>query len=185
MVSGLLGLTGPSSRLFFVLLCVISAMQVLVGPAAVRHLVENAASMLRIHFDAFCKLLGLPSDQYERYVWDPHSFGYQVTRKRNFFRNYDDAEEIEQPMPVFDDRYGPYLVDRDGQALPFAPLLRIRDVLSYGILGASWTLYQPHALVWDYSFWQGKLNFGKLWFMVVTLTLLCLLCFLCFTVGAI
>ena len=29
---GLLGLTGPSSRLFFVLLCVISAMQVLVGP---------------------------------------------------------------------------------------------------------------------------------------------------------
>ena len=48
---GLLGLIGPSSRLFFVLLCVISAMQRLVGPTAVRYLVENAASMLQIHLD--------------------------------------------------------------------------------------------------------------------------------------
>ncbi len=158
---GLLGLTGPSSRLFFVLLCAISAMEELVGPSAVRYLVENAASMLRIHFDAFCELLGLPSDQYEGYVWDRHSYGYQVTRKRNFFRNYDDAEEIEQPIPVFDHRFGP-LVDKNGQALPFAPLLRIREVLSYWILRASWTLYQPHAPVWGYSFWQGRLNFGRL-----------------------
>ena len=52
---GLLGLIGPSSRLFFVLLCVISSMQRLVGPAAVRYLVENAASMLQIHLDAFCQ----------------------------------------------------------------------------------------------------------------------------------
>ena len=34
---GMLGLIGPSSRLFFVLLCVIYAMQQVVGPAAVRY----------------------------------------------------------------------------------------------------------------------------------------------------
>ena len=57
---GLLGLVGSQSRLFFVLLCVIRAMQVLVGPNFVRFLVENAGSMKPVHFVAFCKLLGLP-----------------------------------------------------------------------------------------------------------------------------
>ena len=123
---GLLGLTGPSSRLFFV--------EELVGPTAVRYLVENAASMFRIHFDAFCELLGLPSDQYEGYVWDRHSYGHQVTRKRNFFRNYDDAEEFEQRIPVFDHRFGP-LVDKNGQALPFAPLLRFFPIGYYELHG--------------------------------------------------
>ena len=28
--------------------------------------------------------------------------------------------------------------------------------MNYGICHSSWTLYQPHALVWDYSFWGGK-----------------------------
>ena len=51
-------LIGPSSRVFFVLLCVISSMQCLVGPAAVRYLVENAASMLQIYLDAFVSSQG-------------------------------------------------------------------------------------------------------------------------------
>ena len=63
---GLLGLIGPGSRLFFVLLCVISSMQRLVGPTAVRYLVENAASMLQIHLDAFCQLLRIPVDYHGR-----------------------------------------------------------------------------------------------------------------------
>ena len=43
-MKGALGLTGLSSRLFFILLCVIYTVQTEVGPAAVRFLVENAGS---------------------------------------------------------------------------------------------------------------------------------------------
>ena len=157
---GLFGLIGPSSRLFFVLLCVISSMQRLVGPAAVRYLVENAASMLQIHLDAFCQLLRLPADHHGRYVWDPCDFGFQVTRKRNYFRNFDDVEEIGIPTRVFESELGP-LIDQAGKCLPFAPLLRTRETLPYGIIRSSWTLYQPHALVWNYAFWNGQINFGK------------------------
>ena len=157
---GLLGLIGPSSRLFFVLLCVISSMQRLVGPAAVRYLVENAASMLQIHLDAFCQLLRIPADHHGRYVWDPCDFGFEVTRKRNYFRNFDDIEEIGIPTRVFESEVGP-LIDQAGKCTPFAPLLRTREVLPYGIIRASWTLYQPHALVWNYAFWNGQINFGK------------------------
>ena len=157
---GLLGLIGPSSRLFFVLLCVISSMQRLVGPAAVRYLVENAASMLQIHLDVFCQLLRIPADYHGRYVWDPCDFGFEVTRKRNYFRNFDDIEEIGIPTRVFESEVGP-LIDQAGKCTPFAPLLRTREVLPYGIIRASWTLYQPHALVWNYAFWNGRINFGK------------------------
>ena len=157
---GLLGLIGPSSRLFFVLLCVISSMQRLVGPAAVRYLVENAASMLQIHLDAFCQLLRIPADYHGRYVWDPCDFGFEVTRKRNYFRNFDDIEEIGIPTRVFESEVGP-LIDQAGKCTPFAPLLRTREALPYGIIRASWTLYQPHALVWNYAFWNGRINFGK------------------------
>ena len=149
---GLLGLIGPSSRLFFVLLCVISSMQRLVGPTAVRYLVENAASMLQIHLDAFCQLLRIPVDYHGRYVWDPCDFGFEVTRRRNHFRNFDDIEEIGIPTRVFESEVGP-LIDQAGKCTPFAPLLRTREVLPYGIIRASWTLYQPHALVWNYAFW--------------------------------
>ena len=130
---GVLLLVGPSSRLFFVLLCVIYAMQRLVGAEAVRYLVENAASMLQIHLDAFCRLLGLPVDQKGRYVWDPWDFGFQITRRRNYFRNFDDTEEIGSPTQVFDHNYGP-LVDQSGNNVPFAPLLRTRESLPYGPL---------------------------------------------------
>ena len=157
---GLLGLIGPSSRLFFVLLCVISTMQQLVGPAAVRYLVENAASMQQIHLGAFCRLLRLPPDQHGRYVWGPCDFGFQITRRRNYFRNFDDVEEIELPAQVFGQEFGP-LVDQSGNNIPFAPLLRTRETLPYGIIRSSWTLYQPHALVWNYAFWNGRINFCK------------------------
>ena len=157
---GVLGLVGPSSRLFFVLLCVIYAMQRLVGAEAVRYLVENAASMLQIHLDAFCRLLGLPLDQQGRYVWDPWDFGFQIARRRNYFRNFDDTEEIGSPTQVFDHNYGP-LVDQSGNNVPFAPLLRTRESLPYGMLRSSWTLYQAHALVWDYAYWNGRVSFGK------------------------
>ena len=157
---GLLGLIGPSSRLFFVLLCVISSMQRLVGPAAVRYLVENAASMQQIHLDAFCQLLRLPMDQQGRYVWDPCDFFFQITRRRNYFRNFDDVEEIGLPAWVFGHEFGP-LVDQSGNNIPFAPLLRTRETLPYGIIRSPWTLYQPHALVWSYAFWNGRINFSK------------------------
>ena len=157
---GMLGLVGPNSRLFFVLLCVISAMQRLAGTNAVRYLVENAASMLHIHLEAFCRLLGLPVEKKGKYVWDPCEFGFQITRKRNYFRNFDDVEEIDPPAQVFGHNYGP-LVDQCGHSVPFAPLLRTRESLPFGMLRASWTLYQPHALVWDYGYWNGKASFAK------------------------
>ena len=53
------------------------------------------------------------------------------------------------------------LIDQAGKCISFAPLLRTREVLQYGIIRASWTLYQPHALVWNYAFWNGRINFGK------------------------
>ena len=157
---GALGLVGPSSRLFFVLLCVIYTMQGLVGTEAVRYLVENAASMLQIHLDAFCRLLSLHGDPQSSYVWDPWDLVFQITGKRNYFRNFDDTEEIVSPLQVFDHKYGP-LVDLGGNCVPFAPLLRTRQSLPYGMLRSSWTLYQPHALVWDYAYWNGKASFGK------------------------
>ena len=52
---GLLGLAGPCSRLFFVFLCIIFTVQQLCGPSAVRFVAENAASMLEMHYKAFCR----------------------------------------------------------------------------------------------------------------------------------
>ena len=62
---------------------------------AVRFLAENAASMLEMHYRAFCKLLNIDSDvTLTSTLWNPSDFGYQITRRRNFFRNFDDVEEI-------------------------------------------------------------------------------------------
>ena len=135
-------------------------MQRLAGTNAVRYLVENAASMLHIHLEAFCRLLGLPVEKKDKYVWDPCEFGFQITRKRNYFRNFDDVEEIDPPAQVFGHNYGP-LVDQCGHSVSFAPLLRARESLPFGMLRASWTLYQPHALVWDYGYRNGKASFAK------------------------
>ena len=158
---GLLGLAGPCSRLFFVFVCIIFTVQQLCGPQAVRFLAENAASMLEMHYSAFCRLLSIDPTLPDKYLWNPSDFGYQITRRRNFFRNYDDFESIHSPTLVFGDHFGP-LLRQNGETVPFAPLLRARDTLPNGIIRASWTLYQPHALVWNYDFWNGKANFAKL-----------------------
>ena len=160
VMKGVLGLTGMSSRLFFILLCVIYTVQIAVGPAAVRFLVENAGSMQKMHLEAFCKLLSLPLMHDRDYIWDPAQYGYLITRCRNFFRNYSDKEPVDPPPVVFNDRIGP-LVDSSGRSIPFAPLLRARSTLPYGIVCSSWTLYQPHALVWDYGYWGTRQEFGR------------------------
>ena len=69
-MKGVLGLTGMSSCLFFVLLCVIYTVQIAAGPAAVRFLVENAGSMQKMHLEAFCKLLSLSLMHDRDYIWD-------------------------------------------------------------------------------------------------------------------
>ena len=157
---GLLGLAGPCSRLFFVFLCIIFTVQQLCGPQAVRFLAENAASMLEMHYRAFCKLLNIDPMPPDKYLWNPSDFGYQITRRRNFFRNFDDVESIPSPTLTFGDYFGP-LLRQNGDTIPLAPLLRTRDTLPNGIIRASWTLYQPHALVWNYAYWNGKANFAK------------------------
>ena len=129
---GLHGLAGPCSRLFFVFLCIIFTVQQLCGPQA-------------------------PPD---KYLWNPSDIGYQIARRRNFFRNFDDVEGIPSPTLIFGDHFGP-LLRQDGEMIPLAPLLRTRDTLPNGIIRTSWTLYQPHALVWNYAFWNGKANFAK------------------------
>ena len=159
-LQGLLGLAGPSSRLFFILLCIIFTVQQLCGPQAIRFLVENAASMLGIHYRAFCKLLNIEPDPPDKYLWNPCDFGYQITRRRNFFRNYGDVQSILFPTPIFSDDGGP-LLRPNGDSIPLAPLLRTRDTLPNGIIRASWTLYQPHALIWDYAYWGGKDKFAQ------------------------
>ena len=157
---GLLGLAGPCSRLFFVFLCIIFTVQQLCGPQAVRFLAENAASMLEMHYRAFCRLLNIDPTPPDKYLWNPSDFGYQITRRRNFFRNFDDVESIPSPTLVFGDQFGP-LLRQNGEMIPLAPLLRTRDTLPNGIIRASWTLYQPHALVWNYAYWNGKANFAQ------------------------
>ena len=83
-------------------------------------------------------------------------FGFEVTRKRNYFRNFDDIEEIGIPTRVFESEFGP-LIDQAGKCTPFASFLRTREALPYGIIRASWTLYQPHeideALAPLFNFW--------------------------------
>lgn len=158
---GLLGLVGERSRLFFVLLLTIRSMQVLCGCQAIRFLVENAGSMKDVHFVAFCKLLNLPYEPFHRYIWDVAMHTPFVTRKRNFFRNADDSEPIVDLQPWTEENEGPLLLP-GGQVIPFAPLLRTRKTLPFGICHASWTLYQPHALVWDYAYWGGKESFKRI-----------------------
>jgi len=131
-------------------------MQVLVGCPSVRFLVENAGSMKDVHFVAFCKLLGLPYEKpFDQYTWDLAKFTCFITRKRNFFRNTADVEPITDLGSWHSDDSGP-LLTISGKTIAFAPLLRTRKMLSYGVCHSSWTLYQPQAVVWDYSFWGGK-----------------------------
>ena len=157
---GLLGLVGAQSRLFFVLLCTIRTMQVLVGPKSIRYLVENAGSMKLVHYVACCKLLGLPHEPLGRYIWELAQFIPYISRKRNFFRNFLDTEPVQEIRNFFDQDFGP-LLNHKGKVVPFAPLLRTRAVNQFGICHSSWTLYQPHALVWDYSFWGGRAAFAS------------------------
>lgn len=67
---GLIGRVGSRSKLFFLLLVTIRTMQVLVGCQSVRYLVENGGSMKDVHFVAFCRLLNIPYDPLDRYIWD-------------------------------------------------------------------------------------------------------------------
>ena len=153
---GLLGLVGARSRLFFLLLLTIRTIQILVGSSSVRFLVENAGAMKDIHFVAFCKLLGLPfAEPFDQYTWDLAKFTCFIARKRNFFRNFADVEPITDLDSWYSEESGP-LLTISGKTVAFAPLLRTRKTMNYGICHSSWTLYQPHALVWDYSFWGGK-----------------------------
>ena len=157
---GMLGLVGAQSRLFFVLLCVIRTMQMLVGIPFIRFLVENAGSMKVYHLRAFCKLLGLDSKDTDGFIWDLLKHTPYISRKRNFFRNFDDCEPMQPISDFFHEGNGP-LVTLKGQIMPLAPLLRTRGCSNFGICHSSWTLYQPHALVWDYNFWGGKQNFAQ------------------------
>ena len=125
-----------------------------------RFLAENAASMLEMHYKAFCRLLNIDVMPPDKYLWNPSDKGYQITRRRNFFRNFDDVEGLPSPTLIFGDQFGP-LLRQNEEVIPLAPLLRTRDTLPNGIIRASWTLYQPHALVWNYAFWNSKANFAK------------------------
>ncbi len=157
---GLLGLVGKNSRLFFVLLGVIRAMQDLATTNNVRFLVENAGSMGDIHYQAFCTLLGTPSEPRSEYVWDPADYGYGITRKRNFFRAHTDRQFIQESRRLCPKQGGP-LMAQDGRPITLPPLLRTRDLLPFEVCWSSWTLYQPSALIWDYEFWGGPDTFSK------------------------
>ena len=113
-LQGLLGVIGANSRLFFILLCLIRTMQVLVSASEIRFLAENAGSMRDIHLVAFCKLLGLPHIPLDRYIWDLARFTSLMTRKRNFCRNFEDFEPMQPIQNFFDQHCGP-LMDQQGR----------------------------------------------------------------------
>ena len=103
---GLHGLAGPCSRLFFVFL-----------NQAVRFLAENVASMLEMHYRAFCRLLNIDLTPPDKYLWNLSDIGYQIARRRNFFRNFDDVEGIPSPTLIFGDHFGP-LLRQNGEMIP-------------------------------------------------------------------
>ena len=111
-----------------------------------------------IHYQAFCTLLGIPSEPRSEYVWDPADYGYGITRKRNFFRAHTDRQSIQESRRLRPKQGGP-LIAQDGRPITLPPLLRTRDLLPFD--WSSWTLYQPSALIWDYEFWGGPDTFSK------------------------
>ena len=56
--------------------------------SGIRFLGENAASMLEMHYRAFCKLLNIDPTSPDKYLWNPSDFGYQITRRRIFFSKF-------------------------------------------------------------------------------------------------
>ena len=132
---GVLGLVGKNSRFFFSLLRAIRAMQEIAGIERVRYLIENAGSMVELHFHAFCELQGLSRQPKDQYLWDPADHGYPITRKRNVFRNHQDKQDIiNKPLVEFDN--GGPLLSREQKAIALAPLLRTREFLPFDIVDA-------------------------------------------------
>ena len=127
----------------------------------VRYLIENAGSMMDLHYHAFCELLdwlhsqkpvsfGAPLTMVAKEISFPcdtsvftlcsdQSKHTGITRKRNFFRNNDDMQEIGRPHPPQFDEGGP-LLTREGKAIILSPLLRTRNLLQFEVCWALWTL---------------------------------------------
>ena len=135
-------------------------MQDLATTSNVRFLVENAGSMADLHYQAFCTLLGIPSEPKSAYLWGPADYGFGITRKRNFFRAHSDRQSIQECRQLCPKQGGP-LIAKDGRPITLPPLLRTRDLLPFEVCWSSWTLYQPSALIWDYDFWGGCDAFSK------------------------
>ena len=133
---GQLGLVGKNSRLFFTLLGTIRAMQELVKVQNVRFLVENAGSMVDLHYQAFCQLLGLSPEPKSRYLWDPADHGFGITRKRIFFRGHDDCQEISEPQGLNLNQGGPILL-QPNKPITLPPLLRTRSLLQFEVCWSS------------------------------------------------
>ena len=98
-------------------------MQDLATTNNVRFLVENAGSMGDVHYQAFCTLLGIPSEPRSDYLWDPADYGYGITRKRNFFRAHTDRQSIQESRQLRPKQGGP-LIAKDGRPITLPPLLR-------------------------------------------------------------
>ena len=76
---------------------------------------------LDIHYRAFCKLLNIDPKPPDKHLWNPFNFGYQITRRRNFFRNFDDVQNILSPTLVLETTMA--LLKPSGGVIPLAPLL--------------------------------------------------------------
>jgi len=80
---------------------------------------------------------------------------YGIRRRRVFLCSYLDTDvPVAIPVPS-DDGWGPLLY-QNLQPIPLAPLLRSRGFIHDCVLKLSWTGYQPHAVMWDYSHFGGK-----------------------------
>ncbi len=54
------------------------------------------------------------------------------------------------------------MLAQGNKQITLAPLLRTRELLPFEVCLATWTLYQPSALIiWDYDFWGGSEHFSK------------------------
>ena len=156
---GLLGLTGPSSSMFYYVHSILWMLQMNYPTELIRFLVENAGTMLEIHRQTILKALGLnPQLPPDHFRVDP-KFSHGIRRNRFFFRNYPDRAQVAHTAGLsLGDQEGP-LLSQGGEAIPFGPLLRVRAVMGHDVLQLSWTSYQPIALIWDYTFWGGKEHF--------------------------
>ena len=156
---GILGVTGPNSSLFHLMLWQIRE---LAPTLDIRFLLENAGSMREVHFQEIKYVLGLPTTvTREELTWKAENISI-AKRDRIFFRNFQDtdADALQENPPLYDSPWGP-LLRSNNSIVPAEPFMRPRENVNDIMQRLSWTSYHPSSLLWNYDYFGGRTNFAQ------------------------